>query len=100
MNNKRSIIRLKDVPSNVIEEAIIIFKENKKAKKFEYSSKFENENKTGEDDKDYVIKEAELVISKYLNPDNSKEEKLKRKIKNQKIISAALGFLLLISIIL
>lgn len=100
MSNRRSIIRLKDVPSNVIEEAIIIFKENKKAKKFEYSSKFENENKTGEDDKDYVIKEAELVISKYLNPDNSKEEKLKRKIKNQKIISAALGFLLLVSIIL
>ena len=33
MENMRNIIRIKDVPSNTIEEAIIILKENKKAKK-------------------------------------------------------------------
>ena len=31
MENMRNIIRIKDVPSNTIEEAIIILKENKKA---------------------------------------------------------------------
>ena len=30
MENMRNIIRIKDVPSNTIEEAIIILKENKK----------------------------------------------------------------------
>ena len=44
MENMRNIIRIKDVPSNTIEEAIIILKENKKAKKREYSNKFKNIN--------------------------------------------------------
>lgn len=99
MENMRNIIRLKDIPSNVIEEAIIIFKENKKAKRYEYSSKFENANNQNDDDNNYIIKEAELVISEYINPDKSEEEKLLRKLKHQKIISFCLGILLLISII-
>ena len=44
MENMRNIIRIKDVPSNTIEEAIIILKENKKSKKQNYSNKFKNIN--------------------------------------------------------
>ena len=42
MEKMRNMIRIKDVPSNTIEEAIIILKENKKVKKYECSNKFKN----------------------------------------------------------
>ena len=100
MDNMRNIVRLKDVPSNTIEEAIIIFKENKKAKKFEYSNKFNPNNKENIDNKKYIIKEAELIISDYLKESENKDDDLKRKNKNLKLLSASLGVLLLLSIIL
>lgn len=99
MDNVRNIVRLKDVPSNIIEEAIIIFKENKKAKKHEYSSKFSNSKIENEEDKKYIIKEAELIISDYLNESNSLEQELRKKNRRLKIISACLCGLLFISII-
>lgn len=100
MDNMRNIIRLKDIPSNVIEEAIIVFKENKKAKKYEYLSKFEKNNAHNINDKDYIVKEAELIISKYINPEKNKEKELLKKLKNQKIIIIGLGIFLFISILL
>ena len=99
MENMRNIIRIKDVPSNTIEEAIIILKENKKAKKREYSNKFKNINERTEDDKKFVIKEAELIIADYLKetaPDNTS---VKRKLRRLKCTSAILGLLLIVSII-
>lgn len=95
----RNIIRLKDVPSNTIEEAIIIFKENKKAKKFEFSNKFRENNGGNNDDKKYIIKEAELIISDYLNSSESESSDLKRKNKRLKLTSIILGFFLIVSII-
>ena len=89
MENMRNIIRIKDVPSNTIEEAIIILKENKKAKKHEYSNKFKNINE----------RTAELIIADYLKetaPDNTS---VKRKLRRLKCTSAILGLLLIVSII-
>ena len=101
MNNTRNIIRLKDIPSNAIEEAIIIFKQNKKAKKYESSSnKFINQRNDEEDENKYIVKEAEMVISQYLNSGKDKESILLKKIKNQRIVAIFLGVLLLLSIIL
>ncbi len=99
MENMRNIIRLKDVPSNTIEEAIIIFKENKKAKKFEFSNKFTQNNGENNDDKKYVIKEAELIISDYLKNSENDSLDLKTKNKRLKLTSIILGFLLIVSII-
>lgn len=99
MENMRNIIRLKDVPSNTIEEAIIIFKENKKAKKFEFSNKFRENNGENNDDKKYIIKEAELIISDYLNSSESESSDLKRKNKRLRLTSIILGFFLIVSII-
>ncbi len=99
MENMRNIIRLKDVPSNTIEEAIIIFKENKKAKKFEFSNKFAQNNGENNDDKKYVIKEAELIISDYLKNSENDSLDLKTKNKRLKLASIILGFLLIVSII-
>ena len=98
MDNMRNIIRLKNVPSNAIEEAIIIFKENKKVKKPELSS-FSNKDIVQREDKNYIVKEAELIISDYLNNPKEKEITLRKKLKTQKFISISLGILLFVSII-
>ena len=99
MENMRNIIRIKDVPSNTIEEAIIILKENKQVKKHEYSNKFKNINERTEDDKKFVIKEAELIIADYLKETEPDNTSVKRKLRRLKCTSAILGLLLIVSII-
>lgn len=72
INKMRNIVILKDLPSNLIEEAFVVLKENQKIKKFEFaeskSDKFsvnsENEN---DNENEFVVKEAELLISNYIN---------------------------------
>lgn len=97
MKNMRNIIRLKDVPSNTIEEAIIIFKDNKKAKKYEYTNKFKNTKSNNNND--FVIKEAELIISDYLKKSEVNNKDFQKKNKKLKLINVILGFLLIVSII-
>ena len=75
----KNIVVLKNLPSNLIDEAIVILKANKNAKTLQYienNSKKEYENR--ENSKEYAIREAESVISNYI----SKIENNK-KIKNQ-----------------
>lgn len=68
VSNMKNIVVLKNLPSNIVDEAIVILKSNKQAKKLEYvdkGSQFEyNEKKNS---KDYLIKEAESVISNYIS---------------------------------
>lgn len=99
MENMRNVIRLKDVPSNTIEEAIIILKENKKAKKFEYVNKFKSKIGNEDSDNKFVIKEAELIISDYLKSSEDNNGKFSKKIKKLKITNIILGLLLFVSII-
>ena len=99
MENMRNIIRLKDVPSNIIEEAIIIFKENKRAKKFEFSNKFDKNGEVDDDNKSYVVKEAELIISDYLKETEEKDLISNKRVNKWKWVSACLGALLFVSII-
>lgn len=99
MENVRNIVRLKDVPSNIIEEAIIIFKENKKAKNFEFSNKFNKNSEEKEDDRAYVVKEAELIISDYLRQSEEIDTSSNKKVNKWKWVSACLGILLFVSII-
>ena len=100
MEKMRNIIRLTEVPSNIIEEAIIIFKDNKKAKSYEFSNKFKKQNEENMEDKNYVVKEAELIISNYLEETEDKNLAVNKKVKKWKYISACLGALLFVSIIL
>ena len=66
-SNMKNIVVLKNLPSNLVEEAIVILKSNKHAKKLQHIDKnagtdyYENKNT-----KDYVIKEAESVIANYI----------------------------------
>ena len=59
-SNMKNMVVLKNLPSNLVEEAIVILKSSKKAKKLEKIQKNHNVPK-GQDkkrEKDYVLKEA------------------------------------------
>ncbi len=96
MDNAKNIIRLKDVPSNTIEEAIIIFKDHVKVKNYEGIGKFKKENN---ENNDLVIKEAELIIADYLKDGEKLNKQDNKKIKRLKGINIGLAILLIISII-
>ena len=82
-NNMKNIVVLKNLPSNLVDEAIVILKSNKNARKLERAQKnVTSNNFKAEQDSSYVIKEAESVISSYI----SKMEKGKKvKISNNNI---------------
>lgn len=61
-NDMRNIVILKNLPSNLIEEAFVVLKKNQKIKKYEYVENFSNdsfENKNRENEDEYIVKEAE-----------------------------------------
>jgi len=83
----KNMIILKDLPSNLVEEAIVIFKTNKKVKKPELVenkkhkfSNSKNEVKVKEDD--FLIKEAQNVISDYISRVENQDFKGKKKLKD------------------
>lgn len=99
-NNLKNIIVLKDLPSNIVEEAIVILKTNKKAKrvqKIEKSKKSEEKVKKLKQS-DYILKEAEMLISNYITgieeqkntktEGNKKVEIKYRRIKNYAYIAS------------
>ena len=65
----QKIVLLKDIPSNIVEEAIIILKDNKltnsKAKSVEF---FDSKGKYNKylSDKEFAVKEAQNVVSEYI----------------------------------
>lgn len=67
VSNMKNIVVLKNLPSNIVDEAIVILKSNKKAKKLEYIDKSTKSNYDEKNiSKDYLVKEAESVISNYI----------------------------------
>lgn len=84
-SNLKNMVVLKNLPSNIVEEAIVILKTNKKVKKLEKIEK----NKLMEDtrnkmkENDYILKEAEMLVSNYIS--GLEEKKEAKKIKNQKM---------------
>ena len=118
--NIKSIIILKDLPSNFIDEAIFVVKNKKEAKNLNYQDLLSNKNKViqgymNEEDlkkiekinkegRSYIVKEAEFVVNGYINKlDKSLEEKkvknLERKYKRTKILNFILGTTIVVSLI-
>ena len=97
--NMKKMIVLKNLQSNMIEEAYVVFKNNVKARNFE---KVNNQKKEIiKDDKkgnEYMIKEAEMVISDYICKMESKEFKFNNKSlkkKNNILKIATISFALI-----
>ncbi len=118
--NIKSIIILKDLPSNFIDEAIFVVKNKKEAKNLNYQDLLSNKNKViqgymNEEDlkkiekinkegRSYIVKEAEFVVNGYINKlDKSLEEKkvknIERKYKRTKILNFILGTTIVVSLI-
>ena len=93
-NQMKNIVVLKNLPSNLVEEAIVILKSKKNAKKLEYIDKLDNiKNKDNNENKEnYIIREAESVITNYINIMEKKDKKensveANKKYRNLKIYS-------------
>ena len=96
----KNMVVLKNLPSNIVEEAIIVLKTNKKiqqVEKIEKEKMTENKyTKTREDD--YILKEAEMLVNTYISKledkkktreiTNKKEKQKYNRIKNYAYISS------------
>ncbi len=101
MNNldMKNIIVLKDLPSNIIDEAIVILKDNKikKREKSENAAEFMNTN---------VISEAQNVISEYIErlerpkKERQNEKRLLLKYKKLQILSILVTGGMILSILI
>ena len=85
-SNMKNMVVLKDLPSNIVEEAIVVLKNNAKVNKKQFSKKAKKEDSIKEvdkvQDKKYIVKEAEMVILNYLK---EIENPIKQR-KNQNIL--------------
>ena len=97
----KNMIVIKDLPSNIVEEAYVILKPNVKLKKKE-----EKEDHSKETSQDYIIKEAENVVSDYLfnlegskRLKNSEAEKIKKKYEKLKKVCMWLGGFLILNLL-
>ena len=90
----KNIVVLKDLPSNIVEEAIVVLKENQKIQKLELIDKSKKQNKEqsqvktiseqGQKPKDYIIKEAQMLISDYISRIENKNKTENQSIQNLK----------------
>lgn len=104
MQNMRNIVILKNLPSNMIEEAFVVLKENSRIKNFQLvENKFKDNNINNGDD--FVVKEAEMLIANYINDIEKNDMKvvnvsldLDKKYKKMKFVTVALGLCLAIAI--
>lgn len=67
IGDMKNIVVLKNLPSNLVEEAIVVLKANQKIKKHKYvKEKTFKEDVPKVKDEDYILKEAEMVVSNYI----------------------------------
>lgn len=106
-NQMKNIIVLKDLPSNLIDEAFIILKDNKKVKMIEQIERKNNNKIETEKSGEYIIKEAEMVISNYLSKIEAEKtvkthliKKIENKYNRLKIVSIILGIVVVLNSIL
>ena len=106
IENMKNMVVLKNLPSNIVDEAIVILKPNVKIKSMDLIEKNNKNSKNlnGESSKKYIINEAEMLISNYISKieDNKNKnlkanKKIEDKCKRLKMTSIALGIMLFAS---
>ena len=78
----KNMVVLKNLPSNMIEEAIVIFKENSKIKAKDVINKTSQLSQVQGKSKDIIFKEAEMLVNDYVKRVESSQN---RKIFDKKI---------------
>ena len=73
----KNMVVLKNLPSNIVDEAIIVLKTNKKVKKLQKIEKNKNqvENENDKTDKEDILKEAEMIVNNYISKIENNEKK-------------------------
>ena len=102
MSDLKNMIVLKNLSSNLIEEAIVILKENKNIHKFqvvENKKEIKNDDKEEKKDSKYIIKEAEMLVKSYTENLEKKSHNVK-KIEKKYKTSVKINFFLLFTTIL
>lgn len=85
ISQMKNIIVLKDLPSNIVDEAIVVLKSGVKFKNLE-TSDAKHKNNFSEDqgsNSETAIKEAEFIVENYLNGLENKKE-VNEKLPNMK----------------
>ena len=105
-SDMKNMVVLKNLPSNMVEEAIIIFKETQKVKQKELIDKGENlnEKEIQPKSKEYILREAEMLVTDYINKIENKKgfnnKDIISKYSKLKKYSICLTALLILSIII
>lgn len=100
-NSLKNIVVLNNLPSNIIDEAIIILKSKKMARKLELVEKNTTINyKKKKESDDYIIKEAENVISNYISKIEKTHSIRKKDVNIEAKYKKIKAYSILISIIL
>lgn len=97
MEKMKNMIAIKNIKSNLVEEAIIVFKENVKIKQKQALLESAREKEEQAFDKDYYIKEAQGIILDYIKEIEEKRnnKKIKIQLKFLKIVNISLVLILL-----
>ncbi len=89
VSKMKNMVVLRNLPSNIVDEAFVVLKSNKKVKKLEKIEKTKNSKVEGKDkkDKEYMLKEAEMLVSDYITKIENKE-----KVNNNKTTKSHIKF--------
>lgn len=73
----KNMVVLKNLPSNIVDEAIIVLKTNKKVKKLQKIEQNKNSisDENDKKDKEYILKEAEMLVNNYISKIENNEKK-------------------------
>lgn len=106
-SDMKNMVVLKNLPSNMVEEAIIIFKETQRVKQKELIDKGKELSSVEiqPKSKEYILKEAEILVTDYINKIENKKKlsnnkNVENKYKNLKKYCIASTVLLFISLII
>ena len=105
-NVMKRMIVLKNLQSNIVEEAYVVFKNNVKVHKYEKvdnidKKQIENKSKN----KDYIVKEAEMIVNDYIKNIEDKDYKsnfrmLKQNYKRLKMETVSLAVFSILTFLL
>ena len=106
-NQMKNMIVLKNLPSNIVDEAIIILKNNKKIKSLDRVEKQTSNSMEKQSSGEYIVKEAEIVIGNYLSKIEKEKQmksysvkQIENRYKRMKILSIVLGMIIIVNVII
>ena len=111
INDEQNIVVLKNVPSNIVEQAIIVLKPHLKLRKMnsQFDTSYNINSKSLQAEKNqnanYAINEAKIIVSEYIknlekDTNNKKEKSIQKKYKKILILTYISTILFLATLIL